>query len=81
MTLPVVFHPARGLRFALSMDRFSSPRFEAYTHQVEAIEAVRAGRSVVIATGTASGKSLCYQIPISEASGSGATESAHRQCR
>jgi len=37
-----------------------------YTHQVDAIDRLRAGTSVVIATGTASGKSLCYQIPIVE---------------
>jgi DEAD/DEAH box helicase domain-containing protein len=38
-----------------------------WQHQVEAIEHIRAGRSVVVATGTASGKSLCYQLPIAEA--------------
>jgi len=37
-----------------------------WSHQAHAIDAVRAGRSVVVATGTASGKSLCYQIPIAE---------------
>ena len=35
-----------------------------YAHQAEAIDALRARRSVVVATGTASGKSLCYQAPI-----------------
>src|SRR5262249_45585482 len=35
-----------------------------YVHQVAAIDALRAGQSTVIATGTASGKSLCYQVPI-----------------
>ncbi len=34
-----------------------------WSHQVEAAEAVRAGRHVVVATGTASGKSLAYQLP------------------
>ncbi|MDT4939104.1 MAG: box helicase protein [Pseudonocardiales bacterium] len=34
-----------------------------WAHQAEAAEAARAGRSVVIATGTASGKSLAYQLP------------------
>ncbi|MBA2767656.1 MAG: DEAD/DEAH box helicase [Sporichthyaceae bacterium] len=34
-----------------------------WSHQVEAAELVRAGRSAVVATGTASGKSLCYLIP------------------
>jgi DEAD/DEAH box helicase domain-containing protein len=33
-------------------------------HQAAAIEAVLNGESVVIATGTASGKSRCYQLPI-----------------
>lgn len=38
-----------------------------WSHQAEAIDLARAGRSVVVATGTASGKSLCYQAPIAEA--------------
>ncbi|MGI5817920.1 MAG: DEAD/DEAH box helicase [Armatimonadota bacterium] len=37
-----------------------------YTHQAEAIEHIRAGRNVVIVTGTASGKTLCYNIPVIE---------------
>src|SRR5690606_16091422 len=40
---------------------------QLWSHQAEAIELARSGRSVVIATGTASGKSLCYQVPIAEA--------------
>jgi len=38
-----------------------------WTHQAQAIDLARAGRSVVVATGTASGKSLCYQVPLAEA--------------
>src|SRR5262249_17311782 len=34
-----------------------------YTHQVHAIEALRAGLDTVVVTGTASGKSLCYHVP------------------
>jgi DEAD/DEAH box helicase domain-containing protein len=34
-----------------------------YSHQVEAYERVLAGENVVVATATASGKSLCYKIP------------------
>lgn len=37
-----------------------------YSHQVEAIEAIRADRNVVVVTGTASGKTLCYSIPVIE---------------
>ena len=35
-----------------------------WSHQASAIDLVRSGRSVVVATGTASGKSLAYQVPI-----------------
>src|SRR4051794_28991443 len=38
-----------------------------YTHQAEAIEAVRAGRDVVVVTPTASGKTLCYALPALQA--------------
>jgi DEAD/DEAH box helicase domain-containing protein len=37
-----------------------------YSHQREAYERVRAGENVVVATATASGKSLCYKIPALE---------------
>ena len=37
-----------------------------YCHQAEAIEKVRSGQNVVIVTGTASGKTLCYNIPVLE---------------
>ncbi len=37
-----------------------------YSHQVDAIEAVRRGRNVVVVTGTASGKTLCYNVPVLE---------------
>jgi DEAD/DEAH box helicase domain-containing protein len=38
-----------------------------YTHQASAIEAAHAGRDVVVVTPTASGKSLCYTVPILQA--------------
>jgi len=43
------------------------PEGGLWTHQAAAIDLARAGRSVAVATGTASGKSLCYQVPIAEA--------------
>jgi DEAD/DEAH box helicase domain-containing protein len=38
-----------------------------YRHQVEAMEALRAGDHVLVATPTASGKSLCYHLPVLQA--------------
>lgn len=37
-----------------------------YSHQARAIDAVRAGRHVAVATPTASGKSLIYNLPLME---------------
>jgi DEAD/DEAH box helicase domain-containing protein len=37
-----------------------------YAHQAAAVNAVRAGSSVAVATSTASGKTLCYNIPVLE---------------
>ncbi len=35
-----------------------------YTHQAAAAEAIHAGKNVVIVTPTASGKTLCYNLPV-----------------
>lgn len=64
--------PARAARFAelerplppSVRDRLGVDRF--WAHQARAIDLARTGASVAIATGTASGKSLCYQAPIAE---------------
>uniref|UniRef100_A0A832I2Q7 DEAD/DEAH box helicase n=1 Tax=Eiseniibacteriota bacterium TaxID=2212470 RepID=A0A832I2Q7_UNCEI len=37
-----------------------------YTHQVQAIEALRGGLDTVLVTGTASGKSLAFHLPVLE---------------
>ncbi|MFV1964180.1 MAG: DEAD/DEAH box helicase [Pirellulaceae bacterium] len=37
-----------------------------YTHQARALETIRDGRDLVVVTGTASGKTLCYNLPILE---------------
>lgn len=65
--------PARAARFA-PLARSLPPRLAAqlpagglWTHQAEAIDRARIGTHVAVATGTASGKSLCFQLPIAEA--------------
>jgi DEAD/DEAH box helicase domain-containing protein len=54
---------------AVVQDRLGVDAF--WSHQAEAVDLARAGRSVAVATGTASGKSLCYQAPIAEAVATG----------
>lgn len=39
---------------------------QLYRHQARAVTAIRAGTHTVLAAGTASGKTLCYQVPIVE---------------
>jgi len=56
--LPAWLHPA--LREALRHRGVA----ELYSHQRQAIESAHAGRHVVVATPTASGKSLCFHLPV-----------------
>ena len=55
---PAEMHP--GLIAALASKKIS----DLYTHQSEAWRLVNAGQNVVIVTGTASGKTLCYNLPV-----------------
>ena len=65
--------PARRARYG-RLDQPLSPALEVtlrgvgaerlYTHQAQAINAVRAGQHVILCTGTASGKTLAYNIPV-----------------
>ena len=49
----------------LLVDRFRAREItRPWEHQAAAAELANAGRSVVVATGTASGKSLAYQLPV-----------------
>jgi DEAD/DEAH box helicase domain-containing protein len=56
--IPPDLHPALG--------RYLRERnvHRLYEHQLEAWQAVRSGSNVVVVTGTASGKTLCYNLPV-----------------
>jgi DEAD/DEAH box helicase domain-containing protein len=67
--------PTRGARYAdpdpplppgLQQALGAAGIHRLYTHQVQALAHARAGRDVLVVTGTASGKSLAYQLPILE---------------
>lgn len=55
---PAWLYPA--LRRALHTKGIES----LYSHQTEALEVARRGENIVIVTGTASGKTLCYNLPV-----------------
>jgi DEAD/DEAH box helicase domain-containing protein len=71
--------PARAARvrppavpFPAALDR-CVPAGGLWSHQAAAVDLARAGTSVAVSTGTASGKSLCYQLPVAEAALDGGT--------
>ena len=77
--------PARAASYAMPSEplpdelneRLASRGIEQlWTHQAAALDALRGGRNIVLATGTASGKSLCYQLPIVEGVLAGRKETA-----
>src|SRR3989449_4677235 len=53
-----------GLRPELASALAARGIEQLYAHQAEAWEHVRAGRHVVVVTPTASGKTLCYNLPV-----------------
>jgi DEAD/DEAH box helicase domain-containing protein len=56
---PPLPHPIQHALRVAGIDRL-------YTHQVEALDHARRDRDVLVVTGTASGKSLAYQLPVLE---------------
>ena len=59
--LPDALHPK--LREALARQGIE----QLYAHQAESYDAVRAGRHVIVTTGTASGKTLAFNLPVLDA--------------
>jgi DEAD/DEAH box helicase domain-containing protein len=58
VSFPSSIHPV--LRDAIEARGIHS----LYTHQLYSFQAVKAGKNVVVVTGTASGKTLCYNLPV-----------------
>lgn len=58
--------PQRPLPAALQRLLESAGIAQLYVHQAEALDIAREGRDFVVVSGTASGKTLCYNLPILE---------------
>lgn len=58
--------PQRPLPEPLGAALAASGASRLYTHQARALDAARAGESIVVTTRTASGKTLCYNLPVLE---------------
>jgi len=56
----------RPLPTALQQALSESGTERLYTHQAQAINAIRDGQNVIVATSTASGKTLVYNVPVIE---------------
>ena len=57
----------KGLIDPVTAEIFCTPRgepYRLYRHQEEAIELAQSGKSFVVTSGTGSGKTLCYFLPI-----------------
>jgi ATP-dependent helicase YprA (DUF1998 family) len=59
--------PASALPEALASVLRRQNIHRLYTHQASALDAIADGRDVVIVTSTASGKTLCYNLPVAAA--------------
>lgn len=59
--------PARALPVVLDRLLKGQGIEQLYVHQAQAMDRARAGRDWVVVSGTASGKTLCYNLPIVEA--------------
>jgi ATP-dependent helicase YprA (DUF1998 family) len=69
----VVEFPARASRYGVLDESLADPLpavlqqrglERLYVHQVDAISRLRRGQDIVVVTGTASGKTLCYNLPV-----------------
>jgi ATP-dependent helicase YprA (DUF1998 family) len=59
-----LLHAECGRVFRAGKDKGAGKPLRLYQHQAEAISKARAGRNYVLTTGTGSGKSLAYIVPI-----------------
>jgi DEAD/DEAH box helicase domain-containing protein len=61
---PSYQEPATALDSRLESALRASHLYPLYTHQASAIDLVHSGENVVVVTGAASGKTLCYNVPV-----------------
>ena len=57
------FKKVDGLHESI-LDYLSRKKISLYTHQAKAYNLVKKGRNIIVTTPTASGKTLCFNLPI-----------------
>ena len=66
--IPAVYgRLSHELDHSLTRDLWNRGQLQMYTHQAKAIDAALDGRDTAVVTPTASGKSLCYHVPVAQA--------------
>ncbi len=60
---------AHGLSAAVVAALKAEGTSKLYSHQAQALNTVQKGYDIVVATGTASGKTMCYNLPVLDAFG------------
>ncbi len=63
---PIFAEPNEGLSKLIKKILSEQGIEKLYSHQASAINSVREGKSIVVVTSAASGKTLCYNIPVLE---------------
>lgn len=59
-----LLHPQTSACFTTVPESSSAPTVSLYRHQSEAIRLITANKNTIISTGTGSGKSFCFGIPV-----------------
>ncbi len=59
-----LIHPDSPRCFSARAEDKASPLVDLHKHQSDAVRAIASGKNTIVATGTGSGKSFCFGIPI-----------------
>ena len=59
-----IIHPDTPQCFTIMPGERGKPPIQLYKHQSDAVRSIQSGKNTIISTGTGSGKSFCFGIPV-----------------